>query len=197
MMKGVKMYSKDKAPNNEYNFLISDNAYLEKLLDEIVLGDKDALAELYQGTKTLIYGYLLSLLKHKAEVEDVFQDVYIKIYENAALYQSKGKPLAWILTIAKNECLMKLRKRKDNVDIDLIKEFFPDKKKDNIEDKIILTTAFKTITDEERNILILHVLGGLKHREIAKMLDLSLSTVLSKYNRTLKKLREVLKEDIV
>ena len=61
---------------------------------------------------------------------------------------------------------------------------------------MILTIAFQKITDEERNIIMLHIIGGLKFHEISKMLELPLSTVLSKYHRTIKKLKKILKEDM-
>ena len=50
------------------------------------------------------------------------------------------------------------------------------------------------LADQERQIVILHVLTGLKHREIAALLELPLATVLSQYSRALKKLRLAWKE---
>lgn len=50
----------------------------------------------------------------------------------------------------------------------------------------------RELADEERQILMLHAVTGMKHREIAELLQLSLSTVLSKYHRALKKLRKCL-----
>ena len=47
----------------------------------------------------------------------------------------------------------------------------------------------KTLAFEERQIVILHALTGLKHREIADILEVPTGTVLSKYNRAIKKLR--------
>ena len=47
----------------------------------------------------------------------------------------------------------------------------------------------KLLSDEERQIITLHAVSGLKHRQIAELLDIPLSTVLSKYNRAIKKLR--------
>ena len=61
---------------------------------------------------------------------------------------------------------------------------------------MLLEAAFKQISDEERNIIVLHVLSGLKHREIAKILDMPLATVLSKYHRGLKKLKGILEENV-
>ena len=50
------------------------------------------------------------------------------------------------------------------------------------------------LSDEERQIVVLYAMTGLKHREIADLLDLKLTTVLSKYSRAIKKLRSALKE---
>lgn len=173
-----------------------DNSLIEESILKLVNQDKEALKELYELTKTAVYGFILSILKNKHDAEDVFHDVYVKIYDNVDSYNKKGKPMAWILTIAKNECLMHLRKKKNHSNIDDMHEILPSKNKNNSDDRMILTMAFKEITDEERNIIMLHIIGGLKFHEIAKMLDLSLSTVLSKYHRTMKKLRKIIKEDI-
>ena len=48
------------------------------------------------------------------------------------------------------------------------------------------------VSDEESQIVMLHAVAGLKHREIADMLDMPLATVLSKYNRALKKMRRII-----
>lgn len=186
------MNSKMLAPNiNEYQ-----ETSLEKHIEDIAIGNKEALSNLYKLTKTSVYSFALSILKNLHEAEDVLQEVYIKIYENASYYQANGKPLAWILTITKNLSLMKLRKDKNHVDVDDFKEVLTDYKgvKD-AENKLLINNVFEYISDEERNILILHAVSGLKHREIAKMLELPLSTVLSKYNRAIKKIKERMGEE--
>ena len=190
------MYSKTLAPNNEYNLLKKD-LLLEKNINEIAYGNKEALASLYELTKSSVYGYALSILKNTSDAEDVLQEVYIKIYENASTYQSKGKPLAWITTITKNLAYMKLRKQKDIVDIDELQEILTKNERISTEDKMILKSAFKYLSDEERNILILHANSGLKHREIAKLLELPLSTVLSKYHRAIKKMKLMIDEEVM
>ena len=57
-----------------------------------------------------------------------------------------------------------------------------------------LEKAFEILNKQERTIVVLHMIDGLKHREISKITGIPLSTVLSKYNRSLKKLREFIKE---
>lgn len=53
----------------------------------------------------------------------------------------------------------------------------------------MLETAFQILSREECQIIMLHAVSGLKHREVGELLGLPLSTVLSKYNRGIKKLR--------
>ena len=60
------------------------------------------------------------------------------------------------------------------------------------ENRMILDMAFQILSEEECQIILLHAVVGLKHREIAENLQLSLSTVLSRYNRGIKKMRKLL-----
>ena len=57
------------------------------------------------------------------------------------------------------------------------------------EARLVLAEYMKRLSDVERQIVVLHAVAGFKHREIAEMLELPLSNVLSKYNRALKKLK--------
>ena len=62
------------------------------------------------------------------------------------------------------------------------------------DDKLVLDTAFKCLKEKDRQIVIMHVLGGLKHRELAEIFNMPLGTVLFKYNSALKKLRKYITE---
>ena len=63
------------------------------------------------------------------------------------------------------------------------------------EDRQVLQAALDGLSDEERRVVILHAGTGWKHREIAQLLELPLSTVLSKYRRALSKLKQRLEGD--
>lgn len=180
--------------SNKYGY---NNFELEECIKNIAHGDGNSLSCLYEMTSSAIYGFALSLLKNIHEAEDVLHDVYIKIYDNADSYQDNGKPMAWIFTITKNLSLMRLRSKKHYADIDEIIEIIPSKSDiNNTDTKLLLEAVFKCISDEERNILILHTMSGYKHREISKLLDIPLSTVLSKYNRSIKKIRKYMGEEV-
>ena len=61
----------------------------------------------------------------------------------------------------------------------------------------MLQSLLSQLSDEERQIVTLHALTGCKHREIAAVLNIPLSTVLSKYRRALRKLEKALEEEKV
>ena len=170
-------------------------AHLEGILERVARGEKRALEELYHETRAAIYGFSLSITKNPSDSEDVLQETYLKIWANAKNYNAKGTPMAWILTITKNLSLMKLREKKRYQDLEPQEwdmSFHVDSETGTIEDRHLLEAALNLLNEEERQIILLHAVSGLKHREIAELLDMALATVLSKYHRGLKKLRKYL-----
>ncbi len=152
-----------------------------------------AMSELYSLTCSSVYGFALSILKNSYDAEDVLHDCYVLIYSAAESYHSVGKPMAWILTIVKNLALKKLREQRKSADLPP-EEVETDMSIGNgllMEDKQIISACLEKLSDEERQIVVLHAVSGFKHREISGFLKLPLSTVLSKYNRALKKLRKI------
>lgn len=178
----------------------SDPAVDEDLMLRIAEGDQEAFKQLYQKTDRTIYSFILSILKNPQDAEEVMQETYMKIWTSAASYHSQGKPLAWMFTIARNLCYMKFREQKHQSDLGLedldgleTGEFCP--QIENAADKLVLKAALETLKEEERQIVLLKNSSGLKHREIAKLLGMPLATVLSKYNRAMKKLEQYLREE--
>ena len=80
----------------------TDYADLDSLLYGISNGDKKCLEQLYQVTHTSVYSFALSVLKNHHDAEDVLHDCYVAVWNGAESYVSRGKPMAWIITIAKN-----------------------------------------------------------------------------------------------
>ena len=166
----------------------------EKLFEEIGNSDKIAFEKLYRLTEKVVYAYILSILKNHHAAQDVMQDTYLKIRSAAHLYTPQGKPLAWIFSIARNLSLMRIRteNRYINTEFSYLENDLNFSYLTDNEDKLVLQTALKILNEEERKIILLHAVSGLKHREIASNLSMPLSTVLSKYHRGLKKLRQQL-----
>ena len=108
--------------------------------------------------------------------------------------------MAWIFTIARNLCYMKFREQKRQADLGLDELDGEETGQvclplENLADAMVLQSALEILKEEERQIVLLHASAGLKHREIASSLHMPLATVLSKYNRAVKKLKQYLREE--
>ena len=168
----------------------------EKLFKRIGANDMDALDELYKITERTLYAFILSIVKNHDESLDLMQETYVKIMSSAHLYKPMGKPLAWMFTIAKNLFYDRIRKdkREFNMDSGEIANDLNFSYITDDEDRLVLETVLKNLDEDERKIVILYAVSGLKHKEIAESIGLKLSTTLSKYHRALKKLRVYLNE---
>lgn len=173
------------------------NGELEALIGGIAAGSREDLAELYRRTRAAVYGLALSYLKNGAEAEDVAQDTFVKVWAAAPSYRPQGKPMAWLLTIARNLALGRLRTAARIQDLSEAQWSAFSIESDTLtaDDRTVLAAALGRLSDEERHIVVLHAVCGLKHREIAQFLGLALPTVLSKYHRSLKKLKTILEGD--
>lgn len=161
----------------------------DSLLQRIGRDDNDAFAELYQKTERVVYAFIFSILRHPNDTQDLVQDTYLKIKAAAHLYEPRGKPMAWIFTIARNLCYEKFRRERFQSNTEPALEDSLDYADITDEtDRLVLQTAMAILSEEERSIVLLHAVSGYRHREIAALLDKPLSTVLSKYRRSLAKL---------
>ena len=162
----------------------------------IAAGDMDALRRLYDAVGDKVYGFALSLVRHPQDAEDVLQETFLRIHAHAGEYRPQGKPLAWIFTIARRLATDKLRERARTCPMEQVGEaaIAADHVAD-AERRLLLESLLNQLTDEERQILILHTVRGIKHREIAAVLELPLGTVLSKYHRAVKRLQALAKEE--
>ena len=167
----------------------------ERLFVRIAQGDEKAFNELYYATYKPLYAFAISLTKKAQDAEDLLQETYIKIKGGAHLYKPMGTPMSWIFKIASNIYKMKIRKESKYTlqSIDTIENSIDFGKITDLESRIVIQKAFTCLKDDERNIIIMHLIAGFKHREIAEYLHKPLSTVLSRYNRAIKKLQAALK----
>ena len=167
-----------------------DDLRLEHLIACLAKGDVERLEEFYQLTSAAVFGLALSVVQNYHDAEDLTHETYVKVWRSARTYEARGKPLAWIYTIAKNLALMKIRDRKKY-------DLFPENggvdstintKDFAIEDRIVLQAFLRELTDEEQSIVVLHAISGWKHKEIAAFLKLPIQNIIVKYNRAIKKL---------
>jgi RNA polymerase sigma-70 factor, ECF subfamily len=84
---------------------------LAGLMAEVARGDRIAFAALYRATSSKLYGIILRILKRQDLADETLQDVYIKIWQAAGDYDhSKGSPVTWMATIARNRAIDEVRR---------------------------------------------------------------------------------------
>ena len=174
-----------------------DRHKLQQLLIHIAGGEREALAELYQRTRSAVYGLALSYLKNAHDAQDLTQDVYVQVWDCAEQYRLTGSPMGWLLAVCRNLCLMRLRREERHAALSEEEwDAIPARECGlDADERALLQGALASLADEERRVVLLHAVTGLKHREIAALLELPLPTVLSKYHRALKKIRSFLEGD--
>lgn len=167
----------------------------ENLILRMAEGDGSAFREFYEKTSAAVYGFALSILRNGHDAEDITHDAYIRVYTAAVTYiPGRVKPMTWMLTIVRNLCYTKLRSGRvhaEPAEYDLLADnaaYAEDS--ESMMDRLVLKKALEILESEERQIVMLHSLTGLKHREIAEIMEMPVGTVLSKYNRALKKMRK-------
>lgn len=172
-----------------------DNETLEVCIRRCAAGEREGLATLYELTHAGVYGFALSIVKNVDDAQDVVQDTFLQVLRCAPQYSPRQKPMAWVLTIARNLAYSRLRQRRRAEPLpENGWEPAVDGPEVTEEDRLALHALLEALGEEERQIVTLHAVSGLKFREIGTLLDLALSTVLSKYHRAMKKLHTAWKE---
>lgn len=171
-----------------------DKAQLNSLMVKVQSGDEQAFTEIYNGIYKGVFSFIYTFVNDYQEAEDILQETFIKVRKNIQSYQPNTNPSAWIFQIAKNLSLDYLRKtkRKNETYSDQMEQYlgFENKSDTKLYVHNLINTVLKDI---ERQIVILHIIGGYKHKEIATILNLPLGTVLWKYNQSIKLLNNVIK----
>lgn len=170
-----------------------DDKHLNFLISKTANGDMEAFEELYNLMKRGVYSFAISHVNSSQLAEDILQETFLHVLEASRKYTYKN-PKAWILTMCRNVSLYMLRGTKremlsnEDVDDDIKNEVdFVD----GICDSEVIQTLLTKLEPSERQIIVLHLISELKHREIAEVLELPLGTVLWKYNTSIKKLKKL------
>jgi RNA polymerase sigma-70 factor (ECF subfamily) len=162
-------------------------------------GDEAALGELYDATLGKVYGLALRITGRPETAEDVVAEVYQQAWYQAARYQpDRGRPLTWLLTMARSRALDQLRGR-DKAELhpepDTLAE--PLAKAEGgpidmllaVERAGILHTALARLRPIQRQLLALAFYRDLTHQEIAEQTRLPLGTVKTHLRKALLRLK--------
>lgn len=165
-----------------------DDLELRRCLERIRQGDRQAFAALYTDLQTPVFTVILRIVQNRAEAEDVMQDLFLKLYQNPPGPELR-KPRAYLFQSARNLALDSLKKRRPTLELDRSPHLPAGSPAFDLAEKLDLERTLAQLDPMERQIIALHLNGGLTFRQIAAMVQLPLGTVLWRYHRALDRLR--------
>jgi RNA polymerase sigma-70 factor, ECF subfamily len=184
----------------------------ESVSDELTLvqaaksGDVSAFEELVRRYDRNVFRIAQHITQNREDAEDVVQDAFLKAYSNLAQFQGQSKFYTWLVRIAVNEALMKLRRRRPERAVSLDEEVKteedsvprevadwspnPEQQYSQAELREILSRTIQGLPPGFRTVFVLRDVEGLSTEETAEALDLSIPAVKSRLLRARLQLRE-------
>ena len=172
---------------------LTDNALITYYLE----GYEDAFTELYGRYKLKLYGFLNNhILSTTLDVDEIFEETWVKVIKSLSKYHDEGKFSAWLFTIARNIYISKLRAAKvefASTNIEEAVEIFdttanPQEEIVNSETFEAINIAIAKLPLEQREVFLLRQ-QDLSFKEIAIIQQCSINTALARMQYALKFLR--------
>lgn len=163
---------------NELVSLLKDNKY-------------EYFDEFYEITKEYIFYNIVKIVNSFSDAEDILQDTYIYFLKKVNTIKNGSSPIGYLLLTAKHKAIDFIRKNKRVVnDEEYINyHYYTEYKPTN---NHLINDLKEKLNKEDLELLILHVLDGLTHKEIAKLYDKPIGTILWRYNKIINFLRKEL-----
>ena len=168
------------------------------LIWKLKRGNRDALRLLYEKYKDTLRTIAGSMLHDTQAAEDVLHDVFVAFAENAKQFNVRTNLKNYLTTCVVNRARDEFRRRQpqtiklDKTGLSSPDSSCPESQAEAYEESQLLTEALAAIPYEQREVIVLHLKGGLKFREVARVQQTSVSTVHGRYKYGLKKLRTIL-----
>ncbi|WP_299848424.1 sigma-70 family RNA polymerase sigma factor [uncultured Roseovarius sp.] len=174
---------------------------IETLIGKVSLGDRQAFSRLYDLTHAKLFGVSLRILNNRASAEDVLQETYMKIWRYADRYASKGtSPMTWLITIARNTAIDKLRTRRDSEDIEGMAETLassgptPEQVAVASGEAGRIAHCLEQLEEPRDKAVRGAYLEGLSYAELSEKLSVPLNTIRTWLRRSLISLRECMEQ---
>ena len=172
------------------------------LFERIAAGDASAVKECMDNYGGLVWSLARRFTSSAADAEDATQEIFLEIWRSAARYDSSmGKETTFITTIARRRLIDRVRaaaRRPATEEYDEAVAVDPDTADENAgavaADVAIAQRALAKLNDDQREILLLGIVEGLTHSEIATATGKPLGTVKTQMRRGLIKLRELVEQ---
>jgi RNA polymerase sigma-70 factor (ECF subfamily) len=174
---------------------------IESLLRDVAAGDRAAFAEMYDRISSRVLGLVTRLLRDRAQSEEVTQEVFLEIWQQAAKFDAnRGSGMAWVLTMAHRRAIDRIRASQKSHERDLkigIRDMERDF--DHVSEAVEIRvenervkTAMSRLTPLQREAVILAYYGGYSHSEMADILGIPLGTVKTRLRDGMIRLRDEL-----
>jgi|SRR5215469_12589845 len=163
-------------------------------------GNESAFAALFEGHKRVVYSLSLRILRVPADAEDVTQDVFLLLFRKISMFRGESAFSTWLYRLTANAALSRLRKpdvrnaasesggcRREGSSA--VTPGAPDPRLRQCIDRLTLEQAISGLPPSYRSVFALYVVHGYKHREIAKMLNCSVSSSKAQLHKARQKLR--------
>ena len=178
----------------------------ETLMDELIQHDAHALEELYHRHRPILRGVVLRVVNDELDADDVLQEVFVQLWTRAEYYSpSKGKPLGWLITLARRRAIDRLRHRAayrratDRFELEVSHPSHDIQDSHTVERaafegdmRHLVNAALLRLPEKQREVIERAFLEGMSHREIASAMHLPLGTVKTRIELGLRKLSSVL-----
>jgi RNA polymerase sigma-70 factor (ECF subfamily) len=169
------------------------NEMLKPKLDRAVIalanGDTEALSIIYDLASRLIFSTAHAITGNYQDAEDVLQDTFLDIAKYANSFGGTGAK-TWILSIARHIAIDTVRKRRPHASLDELSESQNITVSDNYSNLEVFD-ILNQLSNEERQIVTYRIYAKMPHKEIAKIMEISVSSSEKKYQRAITKLRSV------
>ena len=184
-----------------FTYLLTTNTkYSEQELVSQLLQQNDrAFSYLYDNYSPALFGVISQIISNKEAAADVLQDVFVNIWKKISLYDaSKGRLFTWMLNIARNAAIDKLRSRshQDSLKNQPLTENVNTITANSVvnpqQNDIGLKKQVGKLKEEYRVLIDLSYFQGFTHEEIAKILNLPLGTVKTRIRSALTQLRTMI-----
>src|SRR6185437_5276206 len=177
------------------NMLTTDG--LSQLLRGVAQRDRSAFAKVYQATSAKLYGIVLRILRRRDIADEVLQEVYVKIWERAADFDSeKASPISWMAAIARNRALDEVRRKQPVAleDHPEVQDFASDDETAlaavmRSEDGRRLAEYLKRLEPDRRQMVVFAYCEGLSRDELAKKYGQPVNTIKTWLRRSLAQLK--------
>jgi RNA polymerase sigma-70 factor, ECF subfamily len=174
---------------------------LNDLLGQVAEGDQSAFAALYDQTSSRVLGLVIRLLKDHAQSEEVTQEIFLEVWQNAKRYDpSKGSAVTWILTMSHRRAVDRIRASQSTRDRDTkigIRDL--EREYDSVAESVEISVehervgkALSRLTELQRQAVTLAYYGGYSHSEVAQMLSVPVGTVKTRLRDGMIRLRDEL-----